>query len=363
MGFYLRKSIKVGPFRFNLSKSGVGVSAGIKGLRVGSGPRGNYVHMSLLGVQYRTTVPKTIPSTDSAQSSSETKAPPVLPTSATHAPLEEIESADVTEIVDSSSAELLQEIREKRGRLSASPFAAVATAAILLLGLAAGWPVWALLSILAAGVVATVLLYRRDLLRKTVVVFYDFDPAMEAAYGSLHQWAETLAGCARTWHIEAQGEVYDRKYHAGASNLVQRRPTFIKRAEPPYLKTNVETIAIGVGRQVLHLFPDRALIYQAGQVGAVGYGNLQLEVSAVRFIEDGGVPADAQVVDHTWRYVNKKGGPDRRFKDNRQLPICLYDEIWMRSDSGLNEVLQLSRSGIGEGFTQAVRYLASKLPN
>ena len=41
MGFYLRKGVKVGPLRFNLSKSGIGVSAGIKGLRFGSGPRGN----------------------------------------------------------------------------------------------------------------------------------------------------------------------------------------------------------------------------------------------------------------------------------------------------------------------------------
>lgn len=37
MGLYLRKSVRVGPLRFNLSKGGVGVSAGIKGFRVGTG--------------------------------------------------------------------------------------------------------------------------------------------------------------------------------------------------------------------------------------------------------------------------------------------------------------------------------------
>ncbi|WP_428700654.1 DUF4236 domain-containing protein [Stenotrophomonas rhizophila] len=31
MALYLRKSVRVGPLRFNLSKGGVGVSAGIKG--------------------------------------------------------------------------------------------------------------------------------------------------------------------------------------------------------------------------------------------------------------------------------------------------------------------------------------------
>lgn len=53
MGFYVRKSLKAGPFRFNLSKSGVGVSAGVPGFRAGSGPRGNYVNVGAHGVYYR----------------------------------------------------------------------------------------------------------------------------------------------------------------------------------------------------------------------------------------------------------------------------------------------------------------------
>jgi hypothetical protein len=49
VGFYIRKSLSVGPFRFNLSKSGIGLSTGIKGFRIGTGPRGNYVHMDAGG--------------------------------------------------------------------------------------------------------------------------------------------------------------------------------------------------------------------------------------------------------------------------------------------------------------------------
>ncbi|WPM85551.1 DUF4236 domain-containing protein [Apirhabdus apintestini] len=40
MSFYTGKSIRVGPMRFSLSKSGVSASVGIKGLRFGTGPRG-----------------------------------------------------------------------------------------------------------------------------------------------------------------------------------------------------------------------------------------------------------------------------------------------------------------------------------
>jgi hypothetical protein len=53
MGVYVRKSVRAGPFRFNLSKSGVGVSAGFPGFRVGTGPRGNYVRAGKGGIYYR----------------------------------------------------------------------------------------------------------------------------------------------------------------------------------------------------------------------------------------------------------------------------------------------------------------------
>lgn len=35
MGFRFRKSVKIGPVRLNVSKSGLGVSAGVKGARIG----------------------------------------------------------------------------------------------------------------------------------------------------------------------------------------------------------------------------------------------------------------------------------------------------------------------------------------
>jgi hypothetical protein len=50
MGFYYRKSVNLGPFRINLSKSGVGYSVGGRGFRVGTtARRRRYTHLSLPG--------------------------------------------------------------------------------------------------------------------------------------------------------------------------------------------------------------------------------------------------------------------------------------------------------------------------
>ena len=58
MGFYLRKSFRAGPVRLNLSKSGLGLSAGVKGMRLGSGPRGDYIHAGRKGLYYRQSLKK-----------------------------------------------------------------------------------------------------------------------------------------------------------------------------------------------------------------------------------------------------------------------------------------------------------------
>lgn len=53
MGFSFRKSFRLGPARLNISKSGLGVSTGIKGARVGLGTRGPYLAGGWKGIYYR----------------------------------------------------------------------------------------------------------------------------------------------------------------------------------------------------------------------------------------------------------------------------------------------------------------------
>lgn len=53
MAFYIRKAFKAGPLRFNLSKGGIGISAGVTGARIGINRRGAYVHGGRHGLYYR----------------------------------------------------------------------------------------------------------------------------------------------------------------------------------------------------------------------------------------------------------------------------------------------------------------------
>lgn len=71
--------------------------------------------------------------------------------------------------------------------------------------------------------------------------------------------------------------------------------------------------------------------------------------------EDEGVPSDARIVGHIWRYLNKNGSADRRFNNNRELPECLYSQYQLSFITGLNEVITTSRQGAFDNFAQMVK--------
>ena len=336
MGFYLRKSINFGGVRFNLSKSGIGASVGVKGFRVGSSPRGNYIHMGRNGVYYRAALGK------KNASASRLPGEPTQQHAAPHGEellFQDIESGDVSLIVDSSSQDIINEITEKRKKI---PFWPLSILLVLI-------PTVGVFIAIAAGLL---LYFLVDKKRKSTILFYDIEEQTEQDIQQFYTGFDEMMSCAQMWHISSQAAVHDRKYQAGASSVVKRTGIKIQYKNPSYIQTNVNVPMIPVGKQKLYFFPDRIFIYEGKKVGGLTYANLMISQHNQRFIESGSVPRDGTIVDYTWQYVNKSGGPDKRFKNNRKLPILLYSEIMCKSDTGLNELIQLSKQGIGTGLIQ-----------
>ena len=109
MPFYIRKAISFSPLRFNLSKSGVGVSAGVKGFRVGSGPAGNYVHAGRHGLYYK----KFFSSGKGTSGKNFNDSSNIFSGNTSNGGDTIIDSGSVLEMVDSKSSQLIDEINEK----------------------------------------------------------------------------------------------------------------------------------------------------------------------------------------------------------------------------------------------------------
>jgi hypothetical protein len=348
MGFYIRKSLSVGPLRFNLSKSGIGVSGGIKGLRLGTGPRGTYIHAGRGGLYYRQylfTHPRS--------------GGPVTPSLQPSTPLREtpddtvtIASAPASEITDSSAAALLDEIRVKRRMVAYTPFVLIAALIVVIAAWSNSATIGAVLVLLGAGAVFATALH--DAQRRAVVVMYDLDTDTETAFKALYDGLMRIRACGAVWSVMTQQANSDYKHNAGATSLLQRQPATIRDGPVPFLKTNVAIPCLVLHRDALYFFPDRIFIANAAGVGAVSYQDFQTRAQIGRFIEDGSVPRDATQVDSTWRFVNKNGSPDRRFANNRQLPILAYQDILFASQTGVRAYLQVSDQHGADEFLHAL---------
>lgn len=357
MGFYIRKSVSAGPFRFNFSKGGVGVSVGVKGLRIGTGPRGHYIHAGAGGLYYRASL-RSAGKPPSARAPIQSREPAAQRQD--DVAMIEIDSGDVMLMRDETFGEMLDEINAKARQIRmAAVLCWIGIAVGMLSGLATGagglllgalaLPGWAIGSWF-------------DSYRRSTVLFYDLEGDADGAYNQLASGFEGLRSCAGKWHIEAGGAITNLtawKRNAGASHLVKKKPTDLSFALPAVIKSNVTPPALRVGRQTMYFLPDVVLIEDGRRIGAVGYDELELRWQDSRFIEDGPVPRDARVVDHTWKHPNKNGGPDRRFRDNRQIPICLYEVLHFQSRSGVNELVEFSQTGKASAFADGCMRLAN----
>jgi hypothetical protein len=193
----------------------------------------------------------------------------------------------------------------------------------------------------------------------TVSLDYDLSTDQSERFTALANAFSALAACNRIWRIPLEWRESDWKRNAGASKLIDRKQISLTRGNPPLVKANVEFLQLPLGKETLYLTPDAILVVAGGRVAGLSYHGVEAVCRQARFIEEDTPPGDATVVDETWRYVNRKGGPDRRFSNNAKLPICLYGEIDFRSASGLNERIQCSRVDVAEGFASAVAAYAN----
>jgi hypothetical protein len=327
MSFYLRKTVKAGPFRVSLSRSGIGMSTGVPGLRVSSGPRGSYIRVGAHGVYYRQTLSKP------ARQSRAVPRQPAPPSRQRAVGGDEVLMKDVTgattvELADASPSELVSQLNEAARRASLLPLAVLLWLPIITIPLA-------------------ILLQARDKARRTVVAFYEVDGPPAVRFQALVDSFTAVSHCAAHWHVTAEGAVRTTrqyKVNAGASALIRRDRGKADFAGPPVLATNIAVPSLHAKRRSIHFLPDRILVRDRRQYADIPYTHCRIIGTATRFIETGHVPPDAERVGTTWKYVNKGGGPDRRYKTNPQLPIMQYGELTLTAQPGFHFVWQTSKA-------------------
>jgi len=353
MGFRFRRSINLGGgFKINLSKSGIGYSWGTKGYRISRTARGTTRRTYSIpgtGISYVDESGSRNRNNNRSQRRNQNRITQpsrrqISQPTYNQSPERAIESADISQFKEAEEG-TVSDALERTIRLNF-------IGTILLWGLLL-IPVNPILALIPfVGVILKIAAHTAG----RVTLEYTFDPEKEDEHTRRIDAWQLLAEGKKEWQVLTEQFNTNRKVNAGAGRSLKRIACKIEKGHPYYIKTNVDTIQIALhNKERLIILPDKVFFVRKRKVGMIDYSDFRISVSSVRFVETDPVPKDAQVVGQTWQYVNKNGTPDQRFKNNKQIPVCLYGQVFLRSSSGLNVELQISNVQNARDFAELIR--------
>jgi hypothetical protein len=364
VGFRFRRSVRLFPgLRINLSKSGASLSLGGRGFHYTVAPKGTRVTAGIpgTGLSWTEYSPHTnrSPISGSERSNSISHLAPLLPSTPagfSEPPLVPIQSAAAEKISALSTSELAPILNSAHRRSRLSPLILFACLLLLIPAFASENQLLLGLVALLTTVFVPLSLYL-DRYRRSVKIEYKLEGLANTVAAALAESFGELRNCNSIWSIRAEGRTADWKRHAGATGLVKRHKTHPRSQRPACIRGRAAFPCIAFGADEIYFLPDAALLMTPSSIAALRYQDFTTAVHVTRFIEDEAVPRDANVVGETWRYVNKNGGPDRRFNFNKRLPVCLYGEMDFQSAGGLSGRLQFSNSTAADRFSQVIETL------
>ena len=153
---------------------------------------------------------------------------------------------------------------------------------------------------------------------------FGLDDVVIREFGGLARAFRVVEHSTRTWDVTTCAAVLDNvRARTIAGQSINREPVRLDLAQAPFVDGRWQALRFGnANGEDLYLYPGFVMVHdRGGNFALIEIDQVDLQNHLVRFNEDEGVPPDARVVGHTWLKANKDNTPDRRFRDNRQIPV------------------------------------------
>ncbi|MBQ6292460.1 MAG: DUF4236 domain-containing protein [Lachnospiraceae bacterium] len=340
MGWFIKKSKTVGPVRFNLSKSGIGVSTGVKGFRVSNGPKGSYLNMGRNGLYYRKKI-----SSPAKSSVVSRNYGPARNTDSYGAlsPNDAIRIGGNYSEDDYYSKIIIQKTKAAKVRFTL-------------------WMIVSFVTAFFSPIIPFVLMF-------IGVCLFPYLFAASIRYGlddnAYMRWTvflnafDQLKESKKIWIVEAEQRQANSKYHSGATNSISRSKARINKVRLNkailFIRTDVSTAVIKSRRCTMLFLPSNVIIQKGLRQYVLSYNQLLILSSTLDYVESERIPKDATVVRYAWKYANIDGSADKRFNNNRQTPVCRYGKVSFSSTSADIKILTSNISSarnVGTAYTQ-----------
>lgn len=361
MAWSYRKRIKIIPgVHLNFSKNGISTSIGVRGASVTFGKNGTYLNTGVPGLglynkeKLANGETKPVPQNYYDQ-------PAPYADNIFSADVQEITSQDMQGIKEAiivaheQREDLKKDLVKVKASLGSSKFKLFASYA-LLYGLIKKSISQNIKSDISAKQEA-VLQLGEKIENCYVTLDIEFDPEIKEKYEKVVESFKKLSASMKIWDVTSENYQNRVATRSAASTIVNKREVKFGIKPLPDLKSEFETLWLkNANGSDLYIYPNFIVMYSSQkQFALIGLHEINFYHNPVRFIETGTVPSDCKIIDRTWAKVNKNGTPDKRFKDNYQIPVVRYGEISLSTGTGLNEQYEFSNYESSEEFAKVFR--------
>ncbi|EOW5711343.1 DUF4236 domain-containing protein [Escherichia coli O8:H25] len=190
-----------------------------------------------------------------------------------------------------------------------------------------------------------------------IAITFESSDASQRAYAAMVHAFDMLKSSVKKWDITADKATDQFAERTLATRSVNRHPVTFDFSSTDLIQFTGRAMRFenANGDDIL-LYPGVAVIPRAdGAFALIDLRELQISSDYLRFHEEEGVPSDSRIDGYTWAKTNKNGSPDRRFKDNYQIPICIYGNITFHSQTGVTEEYMVSNADAAHAFAEAVK--------
>ncbi len=193
--------------------------------------------------------------------------------------------------------------------------------------------------------------------RGLTVVATEIDVSKEIipSFGRVCDAFSQLAESRKVWDTLSSQEINRAALRTVAANAIERTEVKFDLGSDDLLKCEwkVPHLENANGGDI-SLYPG-FLLYRVSRKSFAVLDCKEVSVSfaLTGFLEEEGVPDDADVVGQTWKYANKNGQRDMRFSDNYQIPVVGYGKLKLSSPTGLNEEYMISNAKAASDFAEA----------
>ena len=183
----------------------------------------------------------------------------------------------------------------------------------------------------------------------------DMDEDARNSYQGVCESFKTLMLSQFKWDVTSSTRVDQVKTRSAAYSSIGRRNTNIGVSQIPGISSSLDALKIhNTTGADIYLYPGFFVMYKSHKnIGIVGLNELSVQYESSHFIETGTLPKDSELIYKVWEKSNKDGSRDKRFSNNRQIPVMEYGVISFTTETGVNERYMFSNAASARAFVSA----------